>query len=1120
MSIHVTVSGNPVYLGRGKVLLTDIETAKKNEWLRRRKIRLQQARQQAKDLTQSVRRRVSSEESALQKDEEEKENEEQNRRREEQIACLHNEYQKSLSTVGTGHHLASMQDECDALAREKQDLRDAIAKARGAIAEERIKAEKCIKKEMSQITLGRKKMVRQMEDLRSAVVSNLPEVKPSVSQMKSSTIKVQIHQSEDPEDEREQSVCSKKVVLPTKKFSQRGQREFSKARSSLSPPRSARNRPSSRGRRSNVAEEDSDEDDSDDSDVTWPPRSARVTKEPIEPPEPPRVRFYDHNARIAKQTSRPSYSVTKVNPFEEPDMCEAIAEEEEAVVRKENLDILARREKMIRGNKALKQERGRREAEKFLKELREIHRKEKIQMAVSGTYPSDLHMRDCRRKEMEIKNQAELHKSILLPQGVAIKPPMPTSTNRNGIKIKSCELPTGGVKLTRLDPETSPLTKDGDPPESPKKIYQDSSTDNEEFFRELVSKLKAERARQQQELEAKFGAINVEEEDIPQWIRCQEEAGPSGIRVVPVKQDRAVSPVKCQTVCEVCSCSSECTRCPRNDNNIQEQKGIAQPRNSVSPQARHPTNVDKEFTKDPKNENLPLVSDEKDVVHPVIEAPPSREQVKTPQDVSMAPNSPRLSDGAELECEMVSSKSSSNSDAVESSLTFEGIKVTVKVSEKLGKKKDRLSTERSPKTTDKDIQTSLEYCEESPVSRNMTWNNQFSSREATSSGSTSYMSPPNKLSPAHQALLRAILGKIDAKNKNPRLHQYIKRVLEMSRKSIDELPTSSVSDISISSSIFDRSTRRRPSSIGECPKVCKCHVSPQAHANVSDDSTTKEALKFSEMAEGYAHRVQDLAKMMERIRILPDCRTGDDTEDSSYLSPPPEVHHSVRLSQSVKAGVYPTTPADESGGVAQRVSPCYDLPPAHIYPHPSTATHLHPSSSHSSNSRKFAGLGSAEVAPHELSTIQECGESQRPETPQPCGFDPDISSIRGSPRQHGSRDSTGSSLCLLDDRDMSSWLGSSSDNFEEVFRSLGIAWALPTVRKTRQSQRRTSGSQSSSRSGGRGQYSHSTPLGQSPAKPSSAHQCHTASADSDSLTPPTLTLNIPQSVWHNRRCSK
>ena len=67
-------------------------------------------------------------------------------------------------------------------------------------------------------------------------------------------------------------------------------------------------------------------------------------------------------------------------------MSDAIAEEEEAIVRKENLDVLARREKMIRGNKALKKERAKKEAANNFKEMKESNRKEKIQIATEGTY--------------------------------------------------------------------------------------------------------------------------------------------------------------------------------------------------------------------------------------------------------------------------------------------------------------------------------------------------------------------------------------------------------------------------------------------------------------------------------------------------------------------------------------------------------------------------------------------------------------------------------------------------------------------------------------------------------------------------------------------------------------
>lgn len=59
--------------------------------------------------------------------------------------------------------------------------------------------------------------------------------------------------------------------------------------------------------------EELEEESDNDSDVTWPPRSARVVKEPI---PSPRVRLYDHNTRLSKEcSSRPLYKVTPVNPI-------------------------------------------------------------------------------------------------------------------------------------------------------------------------------------------------------------------------------------------------------------------------------------------------------------------------------------------------------------------------------------------------------------------------------------------------------------------------------------------------------------------------------------------------------------------------------------------------------------------------------------------------------------------------------------------------------------------------------------------------------------------------------------------------------------------------------------
>lgn len=185
-----------------------------------------------------------------------------------------------------------------------------------------------------------------------------------------------------------------------------------------------------------------------------------------------------------------------------------------------------------------------------------------------------------------------------------------------------------------------------------------------------------------------------------------------------------------------------------------------------------------------------------------------------------------------------------------------------------------------------------------------------------------------------------------------------------------------------------------------------------------------------------------------------------------------------------------------------------------------------------------------------LFTIEEADSiCDRGLTESPKLFDANVSSIKGSPGRKtsdfGEMNTTSSSLCLLDEKDVSPLLGSSSDDVEDVFRSLGIGWALPTVRKVWESRKLSS----SSSSGGRAHYSHSTPLVQSPVRPSPSKtrrsslktsrsppssgrtgqppSTSTSRAalplplhrqgpavvthfyDTDSLTPPSYTLNIP-----------
>lgn len=61
MSINVTVSGNPVSIKRGKMVTTTDPQAAKKEFDKRRLLRLEQVRQQSKELAENVRTKVQKE---------------------------------------------------------------------------------------------------------------------------------------------------------------------------------------------------------------------------------------------------------------------------------------------------------------------------------------------------------------------------------------------------------------------------------------------------------------------------------------------------------------------------------------------------------------------------------------------------------------------------------------------------------------------------------------------------------------------------------------------------------------------------------------------------------------------------------------------------------------------------------------------------------------------------------------------------------------------------------------------------------------------------------------------------------------------------------------------------
>nr|CAD7200509.1 unnamed protein product [Timema douglasi] len=110
MSINVTVHGSPVHIRRKKMLLVDYEEMKKSEVNRRRKLRIQQVRQQSKDIARKVRQEVKEEHKRQLKLLEEQMLARQNKKQAKKLLALQQKYHECLQEVGTGHTLAASQE--------------------------------------------------------------------------------------------------------------------------------------------------------------------------------------------------------------------------------------------------------------------------------------------------------------------------------------------------------------------------------------------------------------------------------------------------------------------------------------------------------------------------------------------------------------------------------------------------------------------------------------------------------------------------------------------------------------------------------------------------------------------------------------------------------------------------------------------------------------------------------------------------------------------------------------------------------------------------------------------------------------------------------------------------
>ncbi|XP_046813266.1 uncharacterized protein LOC124421747 isoform X1 [Vespa crabro] len=171
MSINVTVSGNPINIRRGRVVLSDLDQIKKNERDRRRRLRLEQVRQQSKEISNRLLERAKNiaqqELDKLEKDEKS----ELKRLHERKIMEIQQRYQEDMENIGQAHLNAILESEAIADIEDETERNREIALKRGKEALEQLK--KVEKDDQHTMHRQRLQQIRELENKRSSLVAEL-----------------------------------------------------------------------------------------------------------------------------------------------------------------------------------------------------------------------------------------------------------------------------------------------------------------------------------------------------------------------------------------------------------------------------------------------------------------------------------------------------------------------------------------------------------------------------------------------------------------------------------------------------------------------------------------------------------------------------------------------------------------------------------------------------------------------------------------------------------------------------------------------------------------------------------------------------------------------------------
>nr|CAH7716956.1 unnamed protein product [Callosobruchus chinensis] len=175
MSINVTVTGNPVNIKRGKMVTADPNYNQK-EFERRRIMRLEQVRQQSKNIAEDVRNKVRLEKERQMKQIEEEGKQKLKNWQNRKLLELQTQFQEALNELGSGCKEAEAQDEIEEqIEQQEQNQKNAKERAEAALA--KLQSEKEQEAKKKSVPIDRKKITREIENARSALVTNLKNTK-------------------------------------------------------------------------------------------------------------------------------------------------------------------------------------------------------------------------------------------------------------------------------------------------------------------------------------------------------------------------------------------------------------------------------------------------------------------------------------------------------------------------------------------------------------------------------------------------------------------------------------------------------------------------------------------------------------------------------------------------------------------------------------------------------------------------------------------------------------------------------------------------------------------------------------------------------------------------------